>query len=921
MTTTATVSYIIKRNKKKESFDPSRITAAIRKAFLSQGYAADQVPTEITNAVVNVINEKFNEQIPPDVETVQDIVEEELIRFQYADVARAYIIYREEHKKIREEKTLAEIKSKKLHFKTEDGEELVLTEGIIRDRTKTLAHGLDRVNVKELVESVGRGLYDGVPFKEINQLCLKEIESRTDEHYHYSSCASRLILDELYKNILGSHFGAKNVKTLYQIHFEEYLKTGIEQELLNPELENFDLKAISKAINHECDYKFFYLGMQTLYDRYLLKTRNKDASKKRIFELPQWMWMRVAMGLALSEPKEKREQYAIEFYQVLSNHYLISSTPTLFNSGTGHMQLSSCYINTVDDSLGGIFKNYSDNAQLSKWAGGIGTDWTRVRASGSMIRGTNGESSGIIPFIKIFNDIAIAVNQGGKRRGAMAAYLENWHLDIDEFIELKKNTGDERRRAHDIHPAVFISDLFMKRVEEDGEWTLFSPSDTPDLHTSYGKTFEEKYIEYEKNPPVVHRKVKAKELWRKTITMLYETGHPWITFKDAMNVRSPQDHVGMIHSSNLCTEITLNTSNDETAVCNLASVNLAEMVSDGKLNEELIKSTITTGMRMLDNVVDINFYPTPEARNSNMKHRPVGLGMMGYHDALFKMGIPFSSDEQVDFADRSMEMISYYAILASSKLAAEKGTYESYQNSKWERGILPFDTLTTLERERGRKIEVNRSTRMEWQEVRKHIAKHGMRNSNCMAIAPTATISNIAGVIPCVEPIYSNIYMKENLSGNFYVINRHLIDRLEKLGLWQKAVIQEIKAHSGSLENISVIPEKIRHEFKEVMVIDQRWILKAAACRSKWIDQSASTNLFLNTRKGNEIDEMYRMAWRTGLKTTYYLRTKASSQITKSFEVSGAVDLTGTDSDSALSKSTNPVKACAIADPDCESCQ
>ncbi len=912
MILTSNISYIIKRNKARESFNPIRITDAIRKAFLSQDYRVDQIPDDLAQSVLDELEKKFNDENPPDVEIVQDIVENQLILFHYADVARAYIIYREEHKKLRQEKTLQEIKEHKLHFQTDEGVELVLTEGIIKDRIKGLVKGLTHVDVDELVNSVSRGLYDGILQKEINHLCLKEIESRTDYHYDYSSCASRFILDGLYKNILGSHFGSTKVGSLYQKKFGDYVRLGVEQELLSPQLLEFDLSVLAKAIDHRQDYKFYYLGMQTLFDRYLLKTRNKEVTKKRIFELPQWMWMRVAMGLALPEKKSRREEVVIEFYKVLSHHYLISSTPTLFNSGTTHMQLSSCYINTVDDSLDGIFKSYSDNAQLSKWAGGIGTDWTKVRAAGSMIRGTNGESSGIIPFIKIFNDIAIAVNQGGKRRGAMAAYLENWHFDIDEFIELKKNTGDERRRAHDIHPAVFISDLFMKRVEEDGIWTLFSPSDVPELYATYGKAFEEKYLEFEKNPPVVHRRVKAKDLWRKILTMLYETGHPWITFKDAMNIRNPQDHTGMIHSSNLCTEITLNTSSEETAVCNLASINLAEMVKGGQLNEPLMKSTITTGMRMLDNVIDINFYPTPEAHHSNAQHRPVGLGLMGYHDALFKLGIPYSSDEQVEFADRSMEVISYYAILASSQLAREKGAYSTYKGSKWDRGILPFDSLTNLERERGRKIEVNRSMHKDWEPIRTHVAKYGMRNSNCMAIAPTATISNIAGVVPCIEPIYNNIYMKENLSGNFYVVNRYLIDRLERLGLWQKSVIQEIKAHSGSLEYITVIPDSIRHEFKEVMMIDQKWILKSAACRSKWIDQSASTNLFLNTRKGSEIDNIYRMAWKMGLKTTYYLRTKASSQITKAFSANPGA---GENSEKFT------VKECTIDNSDCETCQ
>ena len=513
--------------------------------------------------------------------------------------------------------------------------------------------------------------------------------------------------------------------------------------------------------------------------------------------------------------------------------------------------------------------------------GGIGTDWTAVRATGAEIKGTNGISSGIIPFVKIFNDIAIAVNQGGKRRGAMAAYLENWHLDIEEFIELKKNTGDERRRAHDIHPAVYISDLFMKRVGSDGNWMLFSPEDVPELHKSYGKEFEDKYIYYEKNPPILHKVIKAKTLWRKILTMLYETGHPWITFKDSINVRSPQDHVGTVHSSNLCTEITLNTSKEETAVCNLASINLARMIKNERLDEKLIQRTISTGIRMLDNVIDINFYPTKEARQSNELHRPVGLGIMGYHDALFKLKIPYSSDNQVNFADKSMEIISYYAILASSQLAKEKGTYKSYKGSKWDKGLLPIDTISILEKSRGEKIEVDRAISRDWTKVRESIKKYGMRNSNCMAIAPTATIANISGVVPCVEPIYKNIYMKENLSGNFFIINEHLIDKLSELNLWSKSIINEIKLNNGSIEQIVEIPDNIKFEFKEVLNIDQNWIIKAAAHRAKWIDQSASTNLFVDTRNGKVLNDLYVKAWKMGLKTTYYLRTKAASQITK----------------------------------------
>ena len=894
------ITKIHKRNGESVPFNEDRIKNAIMKAFYSQGYFENQeIAKKLTREVVLDINRNFgqnkissieeiqnqysdieeNHQKYPDVEQIQNIVEEKLMLYQYTDVARAYILYRNEHKKLREENNLRLINSRKLKVKQENGETYLFSKDALKNKLVNISDGLKKVDVNALLENICRGLYDGVLQKEIEHLTLKEAESKIEIHYDYSSLASRLLLDGLYKNILQCSFVAKQLESKYRKGFLQYIHVGIENELLSEELKDFDLTKISSAIVAERDLKFHYLGMQTICDRYLLKTRNKNVSLKKIFELPQWLWMRVAMGLAVKE--KNKEERAIEFYHVLSRFYLTSSSPTLFNSGTQFMQLSSCYINTVEDSLDGIFKNYSDNAQLSKWAGGIGTDWTRVRASGSAIKGTNGVSTGIIPFIKIFNDVAIAVNQGGKRRGAMAAYLENWHLDIDEFVELKKNTGDERRRAHDIHPAVFISDLFMKRVRSDGDWMLFSPDDTPELHTLYGKDFEEKYLWYEANPPIVHRVIKASDLWRKILTMLYETGHPWITFKDAINVRNPQAHVGMVHSSNLCTEITLNTSLEETAVCNLASLNLSNMITDGRLDRDLLKNTITTGIRMLDNVIDINFYPTKEARKSNLNHRPIGLGLMGYHDALFKLGIPYSSDRQVEFADESMELIAYHAILASSKLAKEKSSYLSFKGSKWDKGILPYDTLALLEENRGAKLKVDKSIRLDWDKVKEHIKKYGMRNSNCMAIAPTATIANITGVTPCVEPLYKNIYMKENLSGNFFIINRYLIDKLERLDLWNRDTIDLIKLNNGSVADVASIPEKIKLEFKEVHEIEQEWIIKAAACRSKWIDQSASTNLFLDTTRGKRVDEIYQLVWESGLKTTYYLRTIAASQVTK----------------------------------------
>ena len=656
----------------------------------------------------------------------------------------------------------------------------------------------------------------------------------------------------------------------------------------------------------ERDNNFQYLGAQTLKDRYLLKTPTKP---RRTFELPQWMWMRIAMGLALKE--DNREEKAIEFYNVMSQFLLIPSTPTLFNSGTTHSQLSSCYLNTVEDSIEGIFKAFSDVGRMSKWSGGVGTDWTPVRAMGAKIKGTNGDSQGIIPFIKIFNDIAVAVNQGGKRRGALAAYLEVWHSDIEEFLELKKNTGDERRRAHDIHPACWIPDLFMKRVEADESWTLFSPNDVPELHDLYGKEFEEKYLEYEKANVEESRVIQAKDLWRKILTMLFETGHPWITFKDPCNLRSPQDHVGVVHNSNLCTEITLNSSRDETAVCNLASLNLSKMIEGDNLNKDLIKKTVATGMRMLDNVVDVNFYAIPENKTANKRHRPVGLGMMGYHDALNQLKIDFASEENLKFADTSMEFISYCAISASSDLAEERGSYKTYEGSKWSRGLLPIDTLKILEEERGVDLIINSDQTLDWDALRAKIKTQGMRNSNCLAIAPTATISNIAGAIPCVEPIFKNIYSKENMSGSFLVINKYLVDDLIAEKLWNKKMLDEIKYNNGSIAEVLSIPKRLRNKYKETFEIEPYWIIRSAAYRGKWLDQSAATNIFVTTSSGKMLSDLYMDAWKTGLKTTYYLRTLAASQIEKTIERPDSKD---------ESAATAP-KACLIEDPECEACQ
>ena len=906
---------IKKRNGAEQPFDEFRIYRAIEKAFMSENLSDHDTVSALTRAVVREAKKLHATQNTLSVESVQDLVEEHLMRYGFHKVAKNYILYRSAHQRLREEKTLKKIKEHTLKVRINDTDTIAFNPSLIEENLRQLAPDLIKISITEMIESINRQVYDNITQKEINTLILSAARDRIELHYEYSALAGRIALNFLYRDLLADTFNSETLTSRYQSLFKNYIETGIRYELLHPDLEKFDIEALSKAIDPEKDKQFYFLGVQILQDRYLLRDRS---SELKIFELPQWFWMRVAMGLALLE--ENKTERAIEFYTVLSNFDLISSTPTLFNSGTRHSQMSSCYLNVLDDSLEGIFKLYADNAQLSKWAGGIGTDWTNIRATGSRIQGTNGLSQGVIPFIKIFNDVALAVNQGGKRKGAMCAYMEMWHLDFEQFLELKKNTGDERRRAHDINTACWIPDLFMKRVQEDAEWTLFCPSQVPELHDLYGKEFEKKYVEYESKNLPQSKRISATLLWRKTLTMLYETGHPWITFKDPCNVRNPQDHVGVIHSSNLCTEITLNTSAEETAVCNLASINLARMIKDGQLDQEKIEKTIRVGIRMLDNVIDNNYYPTKEAEVANMKHRSVGLGMMGFQDALYQLDIPFESDACLDFADRSMEMVSYYAILASSKLAQERGCYDSYAGSKWSKGILPIDTIELLEEQRGQKIQINRNRTLDWSTLREHVKENGMRNSNTMAIAPTATISNIVGVYPCTEPAYKNIYMKENLSGNFIVMNRYLIDTLEKIGLWTSEIIQKIKLHNGSVFQVKEIPEHIREKFKETFEIDMMWLLKAAALRAKWIDQSASTNVFVVTQSGKRLSELYTAAWEMGLKTTYYLRSLGASQVTKTIEVeeSSAQPEPAAETEHVT---TDTVSTCSILDPDCEACQ
>ncbi|MBG90516.1 MAG: ribonucleoside-diphosphate reductase subunit alpha [Actinobacteria bacterium] len=913
----------MKRTGELVPFERSRIEEAISKAFDSLDISDQDAITRIAEQVQELVLTRFKHEQRVSVESIQDIVEDKIMANGFHRVAKNFILYREKRALLRKEKTLALIRQKNLKVKVNETETVIFNPALIEEWLRKLAPDLMRISITEMVEAVVGQIYNNIPQAEINLLILNAACDRIEKHYEYSYLAARITNDQLYQRLLSDHLHTDTFTQSYRKHFKAYLQNGVDWEILSPDLLNFDLQKMAKALDPNRDNLFMYLGTQILNDRYLLRDRTPE---RQIFELPQWFWMRVAMGLAIKEPEKDRERHAIDFYTILSKMDLVSSTPTLFNSGTLHSQMSSCYLNLAEDSLDGIFKLYADNAKLSKWAGGIGTDWSYVRATGSRIKGTNGLSQGVIPFIKIFNDVALAVNQGGKRKGAMCGYMEVWHLDIEQFLELRKNTGDERRRTHDINTAAWIPDLFMKRVINNEDWTLFCPGDAPELHELSGKAFEKKYVEYEKKKLPRARTMKALDLWRKMLTMLYETGHPWVTFKDACNIRSPQDHVGVVHSSNLCTEITLNTSKDETAVCNLASINLAHMIKGKKLDHDKIKKTVKIGIRMLDNVIDNNFYPTVEAKNANFRHRAIGLGLMGYQDALFKLDIQFESDANVTFADESMEAISYFAILASSELAKERGSYKTFKKSKWDRGIFPLDSVDVLEKERGVKIEVNRNTRLDWDTLKSHVKSHGIRNSNIMAIAPTATIANISGVYPCTEPVFRNIYWKENLSGNFVVMNRYLIDDLEKLGLWESSIIQKIKLANGSISEIDSIPESIRDKYKETFEIDMKWLTDCASNRMKWIDQSCSTNIFMKTQSGKALSEVYLDAWRKGLKTTYYLRTLAATQVINTtaqaaMDAEPAGDTNAQPHTQAAPVMAGSAQACSILDPECEACQ
>ncbi|WP_428307911.1 ribonucleoside-diphosphate reductase subunit alpha [Lacipirellula sp.] len=926
-----------KRDGRHVPFELDRIRGAIANAFRAELNIAASAPLDddvaadvagVLQSVSDDVSPLANQGEGVSVERIQDIVEMELMARGHYRVARRYIIYRAEHAKMRAIRGEALVTAPPtVQVTLADGSRVPFDARRIRKRLAEAATGFEEVvDVEELVDEVLRSVFDGISINEIYRAQILAARSRIERDPAYDVVTSRLMRNVIYQEALGETPDARSLDRLHQHQFEHYIIDGIRAGRLSAELREFDLEKLAAAMKPERDAQFHYLGLQAIYDRYLLHVNG------RRIETPQYFWMRVAMGVALREAA--REERAIEFYEILSTFRFTSATPTLFNAGTPHPQLSSCYLSTVSDDLGHIFKVVSDNALLSKWAGGLGNDWTNIRATNSHIRGTNGRSQGVIPFLKVVNDAAVAVNQGGKRKGAVCSYLETWHLDVEEFLELRKNTGDDRRRTHDMHTANWIPDLFMKRVRQKADWTLFSPNEVSDLHDLYGREFEARYEQYERMADEgeieLFRRVPAADLWRKMLTRLFETGHPWITFKDPSNIRSPQDHEGVVHSSNLCTEILLNTSADETAVCNLGSVNLAAHIVDGALDMAKLEATVTVAVRMLDNVIDVNFYPTPEAANSNQRHRPVGLGLMGFQDALYALGLSYASDEAVAFADRSMEAISYYALLASSQLAAERGAYQSYPGSKWERGLLPIDTLQLLEEARDVPIPIDRTGWLDWSPVRASIAAHGMRNSNVLAIAPTATISTIIGVSQSIEPAYKHLYAKSNLSGEFTQVSEPLVAELKRRGLWDGAMLDELKYHDGQLQNIGRIPLELRQRFLTAFEVAPKWLIACAARRQKWIDQGQSLNLYLSEPSGRKMHDMYQLAWELGLKTTYYLRTLAATQVEKStldvnrFGVQPKwMKNRSASSDVEIHRESEPVAtaACSLDDPTCEACQ
>jgi ribonucleoside-diphosphate reductase alpha chain len=923
---------VIRRNGSVVSFEPAKISIAMTKAFLAvnggQGAASARVRElveQMTSGVVNALVRRQPHGGTFHIEDIQDQVELSLMRSGEHDVARSYVLYREQRTQERSKAKKTET-THVLQVKENGALRPLDVDGLLI-QIQSACNGLgNAVEADKIFKSTLKDLYDGVPVEEVRKCTILSARSLIEQDPAYGFVTARLLLNTIRCEILGEEVPHNEMAARYAEYFPKFIKRGISAELLDEKLAQFDLPRLAKELDPSRDLQFDYLGLQTLYDRYFL-----HINEERI-ELPQAFFMRVAMGLALNEVD--REARAIEFYRLLSSFDFMCSTPTLFNSGGRRSQLSSCYLTTVADDLDGIYEALKENALLSKFAGGLGNDWTNVRALGSHIKGTNGKSQGVVPFLKVVNDTAVAVNQGGKRKGAVCAYLETWHLDIEEFLELRKNTGDDRRRTHDMNTSNWIPDLFMKRVMEGGDWTLFSPSNCPDLHDKFGSEFEQAYVAYEEKAArgelKLFRKVAAAGLWRKILTMLFETGHPWITFKDPCNIRSPQQHVGVVHSSNLCTEITLNTSESEIAVCNLGSVNLAAHLYPkghekfGQLDHEKLQRTVRTAMRMLDNVIDINYYAVKKARDSNLKHRPVGMGIMGFQDALHQLRVPYSSEVAVEFADRSMEAVCYFAYLASTELAEERGRYSSYRGSLWDKGILPQDTVEMLRTARGGYVELDDSVTLDWNALRARIKQHGMRNSNCVAIAPTATISNIIGVSASIEPTYQNIFVKSNLSGEFTIINEHLVKDLKAIGLWDEVMIADLKYFDGSLAKIDRIPAEIRGLYATAFEVEPKWLIEAAARRQKWIDQAQSLNIYMSGVSGRKLDETYKLAWLRGLKTTYYLRTLGATSAEKSTSRAGslnAVSNGGGMGEISAAPATEETKFCSIDNPECEACQ
>lgn len=912
---------IIRRSGDVVTFNPDKISLAISKAYLavhgeelSLSSSNRSQITELTEMVISALQRRKPTGGTVHIEDIQDQVELALMRSGEHDVARAYVLYREKRNEERVQQGEANPSLSVIH---ENGKKELLDKVSLIRTVEAACKGLNKeVNTQAVVDQAVRDLYDGISIQEVRKALVMSARSLIEREPCYNYVTARLLLEQIRSEVFGRAVSHDEVTKAYLEYFPKYLKIGVETGLLDPRLDQYDLNKLSAALKPERDLQFGYLGLQTLYDRYFL-----HVDERRI-EMPQIFFMRVAMGLALNEID--REERAIDFYHLISSFDFMCSTPTLFNSGTLHSQLSSCYLTTVTDDLDGIYQGIKENALLQKYAGGLGNDWTPVRSLGARIKGTNGKSQGVIPFLKVVNDTAVAVNQGGKRKGAVCAYLESWHLDVEEFLELRKNTGDDRRRTHDMNSANWIPDLFMKRVQQNGDWTLFSPSDVPDLHDKFGLAFESAYVEYERKADVgeikLFKRIPAVQLWRKMLSMLFETGHPWITFKDPCNIRSPQQHVGVVHSSNLCTEITLNTSDTEIAVCNLGSVNLTtHLRKEGKgwiLDEEKLHRTTRIAMRMLDNVVDINFYAVGKARNSNYRHRPVGMGIMGFQDVLHIMRVPYGSEEAVAFADQSMELVCYQAYWASTELAEERGAYSSFKGSLWDQGILPLDSLHKLEHERGGFVEVDHKKHLDWDALRERIQKHGMRNSNCVAIAPTATISNIVGVSASIEPEYQNLYVKSNLSGEFTIVNEQLVGELKTQGLWDEVMISDLKYYNGSLQSIERVPQELKDLYATAFEIDPSWLVEAAARRQKWIDQAQSLNLYFAQPSGKKLYDTYMLAWLRGLKTTYYLRSLGATAAEKSTGQGGELNAV-----SATVHEPVAPKMCSIDDPDCESCQ